>query len=57
MKDAIGFLFTLSIYVALIGGYIANIVNLWGAPELASVEILRIIGIFVFPLGSILGLL
>lgn len=52
---SIGFI---AIWIAAIVGWIANIVVLWGASfdPLTGPVILRIVGIFVAPLGSILGL-
>ena len=45
----------LAVVVAAIGGWIANIVKLFGYPTLDGEAILRIIGVFAAPLGAILG--
>jgi hypothetical protein len=51
-------LFAIAVWIAAIVGWIANIVVLYGASfdPLTGPVILRIVGIFVAPLGSILGL-
>ena len=50
-------LFVLALYGALIGGWIANIVKLagmtWSGNEV--MVILRVVGIFTGPVGSVLG--
>jgi hypothetical protein len=51
----------LTYFAAVIGlviGWIMNIVALVGGPELAqwtTLEVLRVVGIFVAPLGGVLG--
>lgn len=44
--------------VALVIGWVMNIVALVGGPELAqwtTLEVLRVVGIFIAPLGGVLG--
>lgn len=50
--------FTIGLIIVGLGGWIANIVKLadMAADPLTAMFVLRIIGIFVAPLGSILGL-
>lgn len=61
MGGTLAGLFVIIIWVAAIVGWIANIVQLatgWGAIALSGwtiMPILKIVGIFVAPLGSILG--
>lgn len=50
--------FVLGVWLAGIVGWIANIVTLFKAPALLAwgvVEILRVVGVFVGPLGAVLG--
>lgn len=51
MKDGAVFV----IWLASVGGYIANIVKLAGALSVGGMEILRVIGIFIPPAGVVLG--
>lgn len=57
MKTAIGLGF-IALWILGIVGWIANLVVLYGASfdPLTGPVILRIVGIFVAPLGAILGL-
>lgn len=48
-------LLRLGFWVAFIGGWIANIVKLAQADTVTGFELARIVGIFIAPLGSILG--
>lgn len=48
----------IAIFLAAVGGWIANIVKLFSSPELAmwtAMEIARCIGVFFPPLGVVLG--
>jgi hypothetical protein len=47
-----------AVVIGLVIGWIMNIVALVGGPELAqwtTLEVLRVVGIFVAPLGGVLG--
>ena len=52
-----GFLLGLTVIIAGVLGWILNIVALVGANEIAGMEIARIAGIFIPPLGAVLGYL
>lgn len=43
------------IYIACFGGYIANIVKLAGADGFTGIELVRMIGCFIFPVGIVMG--
>lgn len=45
----------IGIWLLCVGGWIANIVKLAGADYFGGMVIVRVIGIFVAPLGSFLG--
>jgi len=54
------FFFVLAVLLTGFGGWVANIVKLVGAGPLVewtAMEVLRIAGIFVPPLGAVLGFL
>ena len=53
----IGALIVIILWVAAIGGWIANIVKLIGMVDgsVTTMFVLRVVGIFAAPLGSILG--
>lgn len=53
------FLWSLGIIIGLVGcyGWIMNILSIAAADQITGLVILRVIGIFFFPLGVILGLL
>ena len=48
----------IALWILVIVGWVMNIVALWGASfdPLTGPVILRIVGIFVAPLGAVLGL-
>jgi hypothetical protein len=50
-----GFIISLLFIVAVIYGYVANIVSLMTNHEAVVVSVTRAIGIFVMPLGVFLG--
>ena len=52
-------LMIVGIWLAVVGGWIANIVKLIGLSfdPLTLELILRLVGIFVFPLGAVMGFL
>jgi len=54
-----GFFVFLMLFVAGAGGWIANIVLLIAAPfdPVTGMEIARVVGVFVAPLGVVLGYL
>jgi len=53
----IGALLAVAFVIAAVTGYILNIVSLLGMEQVANGEgILRVIGLIVLPLGSIMGL-
>lgn len=61
-KSELGFILVLTlaaVWVAAIGGWIANIVKIFGsaADPLTPFFIIRCIGVFVAPVGAILGFL
>lgn len=46
------------VIVALVIGWVMNIIKLLGSPEVVQwtvLEVLRVVGIFVAPLGGVLG--
>ena len=50
-----GAIFTLAIWFAAIVGYIANIVQIAQADTITGMVLVRVIGIFLAPLGAIIG--
>lgn len=64
MKKQLGYIFTKAEIFALIiclgvGGWVANIVKLAGSnfDPIPGMVVIRVIGIFVAPLGAVLGFL
>lgn len=57
MSQIIGAIFVIGLFIAFIYGYIVNIIwLLQQTPFVADIEaILSIIGIFIAPLGAIMG--
>jgi hypothetical protein len=55
----IAFLVIVGVWVAALGGWIANVVKLVGSDftQFSGMEIARIIGVIVAPLGAVLGYL
>jgi hypothetical protein len=54
----IGFTSVFLLILAVIAGWIMNIISLFGMETVTTIEgILRIVGIFIAPLGSIMGYL
>ncbi len=53
------FVMMMSVWALMLYGWIANIVTLWNSFDdpLTAKMIVRLAGIFVFPLGAILGYL
>lgn len=53
----LGVLFVVALYAALIGGWVANIVKLTGMTwtDHEVMVIVRVIGVFTGPVGSVLG--
>lgn len=51
-------LIVLTIWLTMIVGWIMNIVDLVGTSfdPLTAIAVLRVVGIFVFPLGAVLGI-
>lgn len=47
------------LYVAMTVGWIMNIVTIWNSMdnEVTAKFIIRVVGIFVFPIGAVLGYL
>lgn len=54
-----GVLFLLALVLVAVGGWVANIVKLFGSDfsPLTGEVVLRVVGVFVAPLGAILGFL
>ena len=52
-------LFFIGLFLAAVGGWVANIVKIFGTSfdPLTAIAVLRVVGIFIPPLGSILGFL
>jgi hypothetical protein len=52
-----GVLITLAFYATMLIGWVANIVKLWHivSEPIGGLFVLRAIGIFVFPVGSVMG--
>ncbi len=48
-------LIILAIFVVAVVGYIMNIVKLVTSKEITGKTLARVVGVFVFPLGAILG--
>lgn len=55
MKSAWAFLAAFIILVLVAVGWIMNIVKLIGATEIGGEELVRIIGIFAAPIGTLMG--
>jgi len=55
MEEFIIYLIVLFIVLALFISYLLNIVRLIRAQEINGLTLARVVGIFVFPLGVILG--
>lgn len=55
--DVIAFLFYLALIIGIVYGWIANIVIIAGSnfSEITGMLVLRVVGIFVAPLGVVLG--
>lgn len=55
--DWIVLLFYFALIIAIVYGWIANIVTIAGSnfSELSGILVLRVVGIFVAPLGVVLG--
>lgn len=54
MKDILGVGFLIAIVLAIIG-WVMNIITLFSLTEINVEFVLRIIGIFMFPIGAIYG--
>ena len=50
-------IFVISLYVLALGGYLMNIIKIFQSirEPISTLIILRIVGIFVTPLGAVLG--
>jgi hypothetical protein len=57
MEDFMIALIILVVVGVLFIGYIANIVRLVKAKEVNGMTLARVVGIFFFPLGAVLGLI
>jgi hypothetical protein len=55
MEAFIIYMVVLFIFLALFIAYLVNIVRLIRAPEINGLTLARVVGIFVFPLGALLG--
>lgn len=55
MGNLIVFVLTTAISLGMIFGWVANIIALIGATHFTGMVVARTIGIFVFPLGAVLG--
>jgi hypothetical protein len=55
MEEFIIALIVLVIFVLMLIGYVANIVKLVRSSSVTGMTLARVCGIFVFPLGAILG--
>ena len=57
--DLAGYIMVMVIWAFMVIGWIMNIITLWNTMDdpLTAKTIVRVAGIFVFPLGSILGYL
>jgi hypothetical protein len=58
-KSMLGVFSIFVVFFAAIGGWVANIVKLFGSDfdPLTGQIVLRVVGVFVAPLGSIMGYL
>ena len=58
-RDRFGVLLIMFIWAALIFGWVVNIVKLYSmvSEPVTGVFVLRVIGIFIAPLGSVMGFL
>ena len=50
-------LFFIGLFLAAVGGWVANIVKIFGTSfdPLTEIAVLRVVGIFIPPLGSAMG--
>jgi putative effector of murein hydrolase LrgA (UPF0299 family) len=55
MRDTSSAILNIIIVMLCIGGWIANIIKLVLADHIGGMELLRLAGIFLSPLGAILG--
>lgn len=57
MKDITTVLFWLTVILVIVGGWITNIVKIFGSDfdPLTGEVIVRVIGVFLFPVGAIMG--
>ena len=55
MFKELGFIVAILLFVAGVIGWVMNIVALAGASEFSGLLLLRAVGIFVAPLGAVLG--
>lgn len=55
MEELIIAVIVLVVVITLFIAYIANIVRLVRAPEINGLTLARVVGIFMFPLGALLG--
>ena len=53
--DGIGALLIVFVFLVMFYGYIINIIEISISDSVNGMVILRVIGIFIFPFGSILG--
>lgn len=56
--STVGALIYISVILALVIGWVMNIVELTNAPAIVqwgAMEVLRVVGIFLAPLGGVLG--
>lgn len=51
----LGFASVIGLAIAMVWGYIANVFKLLAAPEFALMEVVRIVGLIVPFLGSVMG--
>ena len=58
-QEWLGFFLLILFWIACLGGWVANIVKLWNYDGygFAGEVILRVVGIFLAPLGVVLGYL
>jgi hypothetical protein len=55
MPDFMFALICFVVFASLVIGYVANIVKLVKSKEVTGLTLARVVGIFIFPIGAIVG--
>jgi hypothetical protein len=55
MPDFMFALICFVVFALLVVGYVANIVKLVKSKEVTGLTLARVVGIFIFPIGAIVG--